>query len=232
MEKWRQCSSSDLSPVAMIDCISQAIVPSCRSCICTLFCYWSPTGDLCKSCLDQPQLASLFLHHQHCPQGWVYSEASSSCLKTFNREKPWSFAKSFCENGGGALAQPKTTSTIQAVLEAVNLLGEAGLHWLGGQETQPQRCNPADNNLSCCSSTYPCNLGEGHCDSDDECAGNLVCGQDNCGAGDYNMDCCTTTDGNTTTVGMEFLWVGDNFMVESSNWAQGFPVSDVNSAGE
>ena len=160
LEKWRQCSSSDLSSVAMIDCISQAIVPSCRSCICTLFCYWSPTGDLCKSCLDQPQLASLFLHHQHCPQGWVYSEASSSCLKTFNQEKPWSFAKSFCENGGGALAQPKTTSTIQAVLEAVNLLGAGGLHWLGGQQS-----------------------------------------------------------------GEDFLWVGDNSVVDSSNWAQGFPVS-------
>ena len=49
--------------------------------------------------------------------------------------KPWNFAKSFCENGGGILAQPKTTSTIQAVLEAVNLLGAGGLHWLGGQQS-------------------------------------------------------------------------------------------------
>merc|ERR1712069_94130 len=77
LEKWRQCSSSDLSSVAMIDCISQATVPSCRSCVCTLLCYWSPSDDLCRSCLDQPQLASLFHHHQHCPHGWVYSEVSS-----------------------------------------------------------------------------------------------------------------------------------------------------------
>ena len=61
LEKWRQCSSSDLSSVAMIDCIKQAVVPSCSSCVCTLLCYWSPTGDLCTSCLDQSQLASLFL---------------------------------------------------------------------------------------------------------------------------------------------------------------------------
>ena len=137
-----------------------SIVPSCRSCVCTLLCYWSPTGDLCRSCLDQPQLASLFLHHQHCPQGWVYSAASSSCLKTFNQEKPWSFAKIFCENGGGILAQPKTISTIQTVIEAVNLLGEGGLHWLGGQQS-----------------------------------------------------------------GEDFLWMGDNSKVDSSNWARGFPVS-------
>ena len=160
LEKWRQCSSSDLSSVAMIDCIKQAVVPSCSSCVCTLLCYWSPTGDLCTSCLDQPQHASLFLHYQHCPQGWVYSETSSSCLKTFNQEKPWSFAKIFCENGGGILAQPKTISTIQTVLEAVVLLGAGGLHWLGGQQS-----------------------------------------------------------------GEDFLWVGDNSVVDSSNWAQGFPVS-------
>ena len=142
-----------------INCISQAIVPSCSECVCTLLCYWSPTEDLCTSCLDQPQLASLFLHHQQCPQGWVYSEESSSCVKAYNQMKPWKFAKSFCENGGGILAQPKSTSTIQDVLEAVNLLGEGGLHWLGGQQS-----------------------------------------------------------------GEEFLWVGDNSVVDSSNWAQGFPV--------
>merc|ERR1712079_56817 len=96
LEEWRQCSSSDLSSVAMIDCISQNIVPSCRICVCTLLCYWAPTGDLCTSCLNQPQHASLFLHHHLCPQGWVYSETSHTCFKAFNHEKPWTYAKSFC----------------------------------------------------------------------------------------------------------------------------------------
>ena len=160
LDKWRLCADSNLTAVDTINCITSAVLPSCRSCVCTLLCYWSPSDDLCTSCQDQPQHATLFLHHQHCPQGWVFSAASSSCLKTFNQEKPWSFAKSFCENGGGALAQPKTTSTIQAVLEAVNLLGAGGLHWLGGQQS-----------------------------------------------------------------GEDFLWVGDNSVVDTSNWAQGFPVS-------
>ena len=31
------------------------------------------------------------------------------------------------------MAQPKSTSTIQAVLEAMNLLGDGGMFWLGGQ---------------------------------------------------------------------------------------------------
>ena len=166
LEKWRQCSLSDLSSVAMIDCISQAIVPSCRECVCTLLCYWSHTGDLCTSCLNQPQLSTLFLHHQHCPQGWVYSEESSSCFKTFNQEKPWKFAKKFCQNGGGLLAQPKTTSTIQTVLEAINLHAgsqAAGKFWLGGQQSLESLIN--------------------------------------------------------------FLWVGDNSIMDGSNWAPGFPVS-------
>ena len=45
------------------------------------------------------------------------------------------------------------------------------------------KCNPLtwenyDN--ECCSVDEPCGLGEGDCDLDDECAGELVCGTDNC----------------------------------------------------
>ena len=52
--------------------------------------------------------------------------------------KPWKFAKSFCENGGGILAQPKSTSNIQTVLEAINLQAgsqAARKFWLGGQQS-------------------------------------------------------------------------------------------------
>ena len=122
------------------------------------------------------------------------------------------------------MAQPKSASTIQAVLEAVNMIGEGGMFWLGGHHNPP--CNPENDDPSCCTSTIPCNLGEGGCDSDDECAGNLVCGTDNCAAGNSYLDCCTTTAGTTTaTVSEDFLWVGDNSVVDSSNWAQGFPVA-------
>ena len=131
---WRQCFSSDLSSVAMIDCISRAIVPSCSTCVCTLLCYWSPTDDLCTSCLDQPQLASLFLHHQHCPQGWVYSEASETCYKSYNELKPWSRALIFCENGGGRLAQPTSSASIHTVLESINIISTAGMYWLGAKQ--------------------------------------------------------------------------------------------------
>ena len=54
---------------------------------------------------------------------------------------------------------------------------------------------------SCCSSSNQCNIGEGDCDNDSECSGNLVCGTDNCGSnftngtneqGEFHQqDCCT-----------------------------------------
>ena len=34
--------------------------------------------------------------------------------------------------------------------------------------------------VDCCSADIPCGLGEGDCDTDDECAGDLVCGTNNC----------------------------------------------------
>ena len=60
---------------------------------------------------------------------------------------------------------------------------------------------------SCCSSSNQCGIGEGDCDNDSECSGNLVCGTDNCGSnfpngtnekGEFHQqDCCTeATQGN------------------------------------
>ena len=45
----------------------------------------------------------------------------------------------------------------------------------------PERCNgiPTDED-TCCTSTNPCNAGEGDCDSDSECAVGLTCGNNNC----------------------------------------------------
>ena len=44
-----------------------------------------------------------------------------------------------------------------------------------------------------CSQDVPCNNGEGDCDDDSECAGQLVCGTDNCENGPRGLDCCTST---------------------------------------
>ena len=51
-------------------------------------------------------------------------------------------------------------------------------------------CDPALDDLSCCSDNSQCGLGEGDCDSDSHCAGDLTCGTDNCAAGASYMDCC------------------------------------------
>ena len=58
-------------------------------------------------------------------------------------------------------------------------------------------CNWADrsieNTWSCCSSSNPCGLFEGDCDTDEECAGNLECGNNNCpNFFSATADCCIT----------------------------------------
>ena len=65
--------------------------------------------------------------------------------------------------------------------------GESGLDCC---ENPPRDCNPANSDFECCTSTDKCNLGEGDCDSDSHCAGNLVCGTNNCATGDSTLDCC------------------------------------------
>ena len=40
--------------------------------------------------------------------------------------------------------------------------------------------NPSDYIGICCKINGPCELGQGHCNSDNECADGLVCGTNNC----------------------------------------------------
>ena len=55
-------------------------------------------------------------------------------------------------------------------------------------------CSSGSIDPDCCSSSDPCGAGEGDCDSDGDCKGDLVCGTNNCKA--FNplayseADCC------------------------------------------
>merc|ERR1712223_1015832 len=56
-------------------------------------------------------------------------------------------------------------------------------------------CNARKNDKNCCKSSNPCSIGEGDCDKDSHCAGNLVCGKNNCKQfdnawSDASFDCC------------------------------------------
>ena len=54
-------------------------------------------------------------------------------------------------------------------------------------------CADGKGGPNCCTSSQKCGEGEGDCDSDVDCAGNLKCGDDNCdtslGFGSQ-FDCC------------------------------------------
>ena len=62
----------------------------------------------------------------------------------------------------------------------------------------PTGCNDGNGGWSCCSISNQCNEGEGDCDKDDDCFGNLKCGQgngfdDNCDDAlgfEPQFDCC------------------------------------------
>merc|ERR1711971_495314 len=54
-------------------------------------------------------------------------------------------------------------------------------------------CSTYDGTSSCCTPQNPCNKGEGDCDYDHDCKGNLVCGESNCFFNNgfpSTYDCC------------------------------------------
>ena len=72
--------------------------------------------------------------------------------------------------------------------------------------TYPKETNPEEDPCSsgteeeiadCCTVEYPCSFGQGDCDYDSECIGELICGKNNCGVEfPWNdADCCTLRPG-------------------------------------
>ena len=59
----------------------------------------------------------------------------------------------------------------------------------------PLGCDGTVGDADCCSPSFPCGANEGDCDTDADCAGNLICGFDNCNAMGLGFpndqyDCC------------------------------------------
>ena len=66
------------------------------------------------------------------------------------------------------------------------------------------RCKGVDG--GCCTKENPCSIGDGDCDNDDHCAGDLTCGKGNCMWGG-NDDCCTGTKGTLHLFSYTFLFL-------------------------
>ena len=45
-------------------------------------------------------------------------------------------------------------------------------------------------NYDCCTPTNPCLDGQGDCDRNEDCVGNLICGVDNCGPSFSSIENC------------------------------------------
>ena len=114
-------------------------------------------------------------------------EAKSGCRYDHLEVSYGTFSKKFC---GTRISSPfvSTGTTITVKMHTDAYVTRTGFRaeWtvLG------ERCNPANSDWTCCTATNKCDVGQGDCDSDSDCSGNLVCGYNNCPAGHSSMDCC------------------------------------------
>jgi len=111
--------------------------------------------------------------------GWWYNDCTGSALNGLNRNDGntgilwYSFSRSL----------KTATMAIYPNFDAVMVTDE--------------RCGGDGDYydvMDCCSNSQPCGLGEGDCDNDSDCEGDLVCGQNNCGPPhslvSSEADCC------------------------------------------
>ena len=65
------------------------------------------------------------------------------------------------------------------------------IHRVADHLADATNCTDINWDYTCCTSANPCGLDQGDCDSDDECSGDLKCGDNNCiGFGASDADCC------------------------------------------
>ena len=72
-------------------------------------------------------------------------------------------------------------------------------------------CDDGSGGSTCCTSSRPCGAGEGDCDSDVDCAGNLQCGYDNCNAFfgfTSSYDCCYDPSNSTQPISRSICPIG------------------------
>ena len=67
-------------------------------------------------------------------------------------------------------------------------------------------CDAANDDPHCCQPDSQCGLGEGDCDDDDDCSGDLVCGTNNCRGGHSSMDCCAGFRSGMCRNGYDWGW--------------------------
>ena len=83
---------------------------------------------------------------------------------------------------------------------------DAFLPFKSKTNTPPGPCADGSGGDSCCTSSQQCGEGEGDCDTDVDCAGNLKCGQGN----GFDDNCDTS---------LGFLW-DDDCCYDPSNHGQ------------
>merc|ERR1712130_438598 len=116
------------------------------------------------------------------------SGAVGNCLSECNA---LSLCGGFWVDGGPPIGQTTTSTTTTSTTTTTTTTTTLG------------SCLGVSADSSCCTSSSPCELGQGDCDSDNDCAGLLVCGIDNC-AQFYHLavpsyDCCTEEVASTST---------------------------------
>ena len=64
------------------------------------------------------------------------------------------------------------------------------IHLIAEHLDNDTRCTAINWYYNCCTSANPCGIGQGDCDSDDGCFGDLKCGTNNCVGFGHPADCC------------------------------------------
>lgn len=145
---------------------------------------------------------------QYMNPGDGYPGDSDCCYEPCRGERGWDFSYNCCVEGGDC-GEGEGDCDNHGECSGNLRCGKDNCRYMNPGEGkfpndadccyQPCRGEPGWSfSYSCCAEGGDCGMGEGDCDNDGECRGNLVCGNNNCrdmnpGEGyPADADCCTS----------------------------------------
>ena len=149
-------------------------------------------------CTPDGPNASPLSHHGHSLAGRHLDSSVSCSGAPCSSECPCGEGETGCSQNGdcrGSLRCGDEVCSLQLGVGQGDCSKDGDCaSWRCGDDgvcTCPEDCSPAQADWNCCSEECPCQEGEGDCDQDSHCLGDLVCGTGTCDIEGVRGDCCT-----------------------------------------
>lgn len=153
--------------------------------------------DVKNGVIDRGNTVWMWIKNNGNAQKWTFPSENVPTVNYCTGEPGCCTKDHPCQVGAGGCQLHRDCKGSIMCEDCPTAPGWTGYHWAGAKCCMHEgsyRCNDKNKHCKECTSDSPCQKGFGDCDSDDDCLGDLKCGDSNCpyktGFWESSDDCC------------------------------------------